>query len=67
MKMVGESGWETLADKNRTEYEWAMQYVDSNKKVVLLTSQNKGHRQLEKEQPFGYGRILRLDYEDLDS
>ena len=44
-----------------------MQYVDSNKKVVLLTTRSKGHGQLTKEHPFFCGRVLRLDYEDLHS
>ena len=61
------SGGETLADKDVAEYERAMQCVDSNKKVVLLTTTNKGFVQLDKERPFRYGCILRLDYEDLDS
>ena len=43
-----------------------MQYVDSNKKVVLLITRNKGRGQLTKDRPFSYGRILRLDYEDPD-
>ena len=30
-------------------------------------SRNKGQGQLAKDRPFGYGRILRLDYEDPDS
>ena len=64
---MGASRQETLAGKYMTEYEWAMQCVDSNKKVVLLTTTNKGFVQLDKERPFRYGCILRLDYEDLDS
>ena len=42
-------GGESLADKDISEYEWAMQYVDSNKKVVLLTSHNKGRGKLNKD------------------
>ena len=60
-------GGESLADKYITEHEWAMQYVNSNKKVVLLISRYKGQGQLGKDRPFSYGRILRLDYEDPDS
>ena len=68
MKMVGASGGKTLSDKDITEYERSMPYVDSNKvEAVLLTTQNKGCGKLEKEQPFGFGRILRLDYEDPSS
>ena len=48
MKLVGASGRKTLVDKDMTEYEWAMQYVDSNKKVVLLITKNKGHGHLDK-------------------
>ena len=48
MKMVGTLGGEILDDKDMTEYEWAMQYVDSNKKVVLLITKNKGHGHLDK-------------------
>ena len=50
-----------------TKYEWAMQYVDSNKKVMHLTTRNKGHGQLHKERLLVYGCILRLDYEDPES
>ena len=60
-------GGETLPDKDITEHVWAMQYVNSNKKVVLLISQYKGQGQLGKDPPFSYGRILRLDYEDPNS
>ena len=60
-------GGETLAHRDISEYEWAMQYIYSNKKIVLLTACNKGRGQLTKDRPFNYGRILRLDYEDLDS
>ena len=65
-KLVVAHGGETLADRDISEYG-AMQYVDSNKKVVLLTTRNKGGGQLTKDRPFSYGRILRLDYEDPDS
>ena len=37
------------------------------KKVVLLTAKKKGVGQLNKERPFKYGKILRLDYEYPDS
>ena len=56
-----------MADRDITKHEWAMQYVDSNKKVVLLTARNKGRGQLTKDRPLSYRRILRLDYEDPDS
>ena len=63
-KIVAAHGGETLANKNISEYEWAMQYVDSNKKVVLLTTRNKGRGKLTKDRPFTYDWILRLDCED---
>ena len=67
-KKVAAHGGENLADRDITEYEWAMQYVESsNKKVVLLTAHIKGRGQLIKGKPFSYGRILQLDYEDPDS
>ena len=44
-----------------------MQYIDSNKRVVLVTARNKGHDQLAKDRPFRYGRLLHLDYEDPNS
>ena len=62
-KIVAAHGGESLADRDITEYEWAMQYVDSNKKVVLLIARNKGSCQLTKDKPFSYGRILCLDNE----
>ena len=66
--MLAAHGGETLLDRYITDLEWTMQYVDSSKKFVLITSHNKGQGQLAKEQtPFGYGWILRLDYEDPDS
>ena len=59
---------ENLADRDITEYEWdSMQYVDSNKKVVLLTTRIKGRGQLTKDILFSYVRILQLDYEDPNS
>ena len=63
-KKVATHRGENLADRDITEYEWAMQYVDSNKKVALLTARTKGRGQLIKDRPFSYGRILQLDYED---
>ena len=65
--VMGATRGETLPDQDITDYEWAMQYIDSNKRVVLVTTQNKGHGQLGKERPFTYGRLLRLDYENPDS
>ena len=44
-----------------------MQYVDTKKKVVLYMAKKKGDGELERQTPFMYGRILRLDYEDVDS
>ena len=41
--------------------------MNSKKKVVLYTAKKKGDGQLDKDRPFMYGRILRLDYEDFDS
>ena len=66
-KKVAAHGGENLADRDITEYEWAMQCIDSNKQVVLLTTRIKGRGQLIKDRPFSYGRILQLDYEDPDS
>ena len=34
---------------------------------MLYTTKKKGDGQLEKETGFMYGRILRFDYEDIDS
>ena len=65
--LMAATGGETLPDRDITDYEWAMQYIDSNKKVVLVTARNKGSGQIGKERPFMYGRLLRLDYEDPDS
>ena len=66
--MLATHGEETLSDRYITDLEWTMQYVDSSKKVVLITARNKGPGQLVKERPpFGYGRILKLDYEEPDS
>ena len=66
-KLVLAEGGETLHDKDMTDYERAMQYINFNKKVVLLIARNKGHDQLAKEHPFSYERLFRLDYEDPDS
>ena len=60
-------GGGTLANRDIFEYEWAMQYVDSNKKFVLLKACNKGRGKLNKDWPFSYGQIFRLYYEDADS
>ena len=60
--LLGAKGGETLLDRDITDYGWAMHYIDSNKRVVLVMARNKGHGQLAKERPFSYGRLLRLDY-----
>ena len=66
-KKGADKGGEDLPDRDLTEKEWCMQYVDSKKKVMLYTAKKKGDGQLEKEPSFMYGRILRFDYEDMDS
>ena len=53
-KIEATHGRETLANRDICEYEWAMQYVNSNKKFVLLTSHNKWRGQLAKDRPFNY-------------
>ena len=63
-KLVVVEGGETVVDRDITDYERAIQDVDSNKKMVLLTARNKGHKQLAKDQLLSYGQILRLDYKD---
>ena len=65
--MVVAIGGEDLPDRDLTDNEWCMQYVDSKKKVVLYTAKKKGDGQLGKHTAFMYGHILRLDYEDSDS
>ena len=65
-KMVATTGGEDLPDRDLTDNEWCMQYIDSKKKVVLYTAKKKGDGQLDKEKPFMYGRILRPHYEDHD-
>ena len=64
--VMGANGGETLPDRDITDYEWAMQYIDSNKNLVSVTAWNKGYGQIAKERPFMYGRLLQLDYEDPD-
>ena len=66
-KMLAAPGGEDLLDRDLTDNEWCMQYVDSKKKVMLYTAKKKGDDHLEKDTPFMYGRILRFDYEDSDS
>ena len=65
--MVQATKGEDLPDRDLTDNEWCMQYVDSKKKVVLYTAKKKGDGQLGKHTAFMYGHILRLDYEDSDS
>ena len=36
--LLGATGGETLLDRDITDYEWAMQYIYSNKRVVLVTT-----------------------------
>ena len=66
-KMIASVGGEDLPDRDLIDNEWAMQYVDLKKKVLLLTVKKKGEGQLNKERPFSYGRMLCFDYKDLDS
>ena len=60
-------GGEDQLDRDLIGHEWALQYVDSKKKVVLLVSKLAGRGMLAQDRPFSYGKILRLDYEDADS
>ena len=65
--LLSVDGGEIFPDRDITDYEWAIQYIDSSKRVVMLAARNKGHDQLAKDRPFSYGRLLHLDYEDPDS
>ena len=56
-----------MLNRDITDYEWAMQYIDSNKRVILLIARNKGYDQLAKDRPLSYRRLLHFDYEDPDS
>ena len=58
---------EDLPGRDLTNSQWCMQYVDSKKKVVFYTAKKKGDGQLDKDKPFMYDRILRIDYEDSNS
>ena len=42
-KLLGASGGEDLPDRDLTEKEWCMQYVDLKKKVVLYMAKKKGN------------------------
>ena len=66
-KGVAAMGGDNLLAKDITDHEWALQYVNSNKKVVLLIARAQGEGQLVSDCPFSYGRVLRLDYEDPNS
>ena len=52
-KIVSVQGGESLADRDITEYEWAMQYVDSNKKVALATNSS-----YQRERPTNEGQTI---------
>ena len=41
-KLLAATGGEDLPDRDLTDKEWCMQYVDSKKKVVLYTTKKKG-------------------------
>ena len=41
-KLVAANGGEDLPDRDLTDKEWCVQYVDSKKKVVLYTAKKKG-------------------------
>ena len=60
-------GSDDQLDRDLTGHEWALQYIDSKKKLVLLVTRLEGRGMLGQDQPFSYGKILRLDYEDADS
>ena len=60
-------GGEDQLDRDMTEHEWALQYVDSKKKGILLVSQLIGRGKLAQDCLFSYYRILRLHYKDPDS
>ena len=46
--VVAETGGEELPDRDLTDKEWCVQYVDTKKKVVLYTAKKKGDGQLER-------------------
>ena len=60
-------GGEALEDKDYTGSEWALQYVSSSKKLVLIVARSAGPGKLAQGHTFSYGRVLRVDYEDPDS
>ena len=51
---------EDLPDRDLTDNEWCMQYVDLKKKVMLYTTKKKGDDHLEKDTPFMYRHIYDL-------
>ena len=61
---VSTRGGEDQLDRDLTEHEWALQYVNSKKKVVLLVTPLAGRGMLAQDRSFSHGKILRLDYED---
>ena len=61
------AGGEDLDDKDYTGSEWALQYVSSSKKLVLIVARSAGPGKLAQGRTFSYGRVLRVDYEDPDS
>ena len=54
-------GGEDLEDKDFTSYEWALQYVDSSKKLILIVARSAGSGKLTEGRTFSYGRVLRVD------
>ena len=51
-------GGEDLEDKDFTGNEWALQYVDSSKKLILIVARIVGTGKLAQGCTFSYGRVL---------
>ena len=51
-------------DKYLIRHEWALQYIDSKKNLVVLVTRLEGRGMLAQDRPFNYGKNLRLDYKD---
>ena len=61
------TGSSSKAIKDMTDVEWALNYNESERILVVLVGKNSGRGVMETGRVFPYGKALRVDYLDEDS
>ncbi len=53
--------------KDMTSFEWALQYQEASKRLVLVLGKTAGEGIIKSGRVFPYGKMLQIDYQDEDS